>query len=303
MNWIKLNRGKIKVFGKKGKVLPKGMAEEHTSFLHSQLSNDIINLKNGQFNYNLWLTGKGEPKEEFYVYKKDDYYILDSSADAEKIIEQFNKIKLSLQVYFEDITDELNHLFIFGEDADRFLKDKFDVAVEKFHFIEKDGVIFANNPYRVGEKGFDIYGDIEKVIKELNKEDEIDEIQFDDIRIKNCIPKIHKELREGFHPLEANILDIAFSLTKGCYVGQEAIARVHFRGKTPRTLAKFSINGDVNENDKILSDEKSIGIITSVNFKKDTALGYILKAKLEEGKEFTAGNGKVKPENICEPKV
>ena len=303
MNWIKLNRGKIKVFGKKGKVLPKGVAEEHTSFLHSQFTNDIINLKEGEFNYNLWLTGKGEPREEFFVYKKGDYYILDTSTTAQTIIDQFNRIKLSLQVYFEDLTEELNHLFIFGDETEKFIKDEVGTDIEKFHFIEKEDLIIANNPYRIGERGFDIYGNVEKVIKKLKKEDEIDEKQFDDIRIKNCIPKIHKELREGFHPLEANILDIAFSLTKGCYVGQEAIARVHFRGTTPRTLEKFEIEGDINETDKIISDNKPIGVITSVNSKKDTALGYILKSKIENSNQFETSSGKLIYKNICNPKI
>ncbi len=303
MKWIILNRYKIKVYGKKGKVLPKGAVDEHTSFLQSILTNDIINLKENHFNYNLWLTGNGQPKEEFYVYKFKDHYLLDTDARADYIIHEFNKIKLSLQVYFENMTGLVRHLYIFGEGANEFISKTFDISLSNFEIHQEKEVFIARNPLRVGENGYDIIGSIYRILEILNKKDEITNREFEDIRIKNCVPRIHKELREGFHPLEANIVNYAFSLTKGCYVGQEAIARVHFRGKTPRTLAKFAIEGIVRENDKILGEDKPIGVITSINSKKTEALGYILRKHAEAGSEYRAGIGKVKFISECKLEI
>jgi len=115
----------------------------------------------------------------------------------------------------------------------------------------------------------------------------------EDIRIEKLIPRIRKELREGFSPLEAGLLSYGISLTKGCYVGQEAIARVYYRGRTPRTLAKFEIK-NVKEGDKIREDNKDIGLITSVNSKGDKALGYILRARAQVGKVLSCGAGEVR---------
>jgi len=299
MKWINLNRGKIKVYGKKGKVLPKGFVEEHISFLQSTLTNDIVALKDGEFNYNLWLTGNGQPKEEFYVYKEEDSFILDTDAEPEKIIKEFTKLKLSLQVFFENLTESFSHIYIFGKESENFIKELFNHVPEKFKFSKKDNIYIVNNPIRIGETGFDIFGQLEDILNKLPEDKRIDVDEFEDIRIKNCVPKIHKELKEGFHPLEANIGDYAFSFTKGCYIGQEAIARVYFRGRTPRTLAKFSIQGNVKEGDEIFDEDKKIGVITSVSAKSDNALGYILRAKAEENKEFKTKEGKVVVAGQC----
>ncbi|NPA52927.1 MAG: folate-binding protein YgfZ [Aquificae bacterium] len=299
MKWIKIDRTKIKVYGKKGKVLPKGFLEEHISFLQSTLTNDIASLKSGEFNYNLWLTGNGQPKEEFYVYRDDNFFILDTCADAKKIIDEFTKIKLSLQVFFEDLTLEYAHIYIFGEDSEKFLKNIFENIPEKFKFFKKDNIYIAQNPLRIGETGFDIFGKIEKIRDLFPKNQKIEEEEFEDIRIKNCVPKIHKELKEGFHPLEANIGQYAFSFTKGCYIGQEAIARVHFRGRTPRTLTKFVLQGDIKEDDQIFEGEKKVGVITSVSPKSEVGLGYILRTKLKEDTQFLTQKGKVKPQKEC----
>lgn len=67
----------------------------------------------------------------------------------------------------------------------------------------KEDVFLAKNPVRLKEIGFDLFGNIGKLIKELSEKAKVSEEEFEEERIKNCIPRIHKELREGFSPLEA----------------------------------------------------------------------------------------------------
>jgi folate-binding protein YgfZ len=98
-------------------------------------------------------------------------------------------------------------------------------------------------------------------------------------------------LREGYSPLEAGLLNIAISLTKGCYVGQEVIARIHYKGRLPRTLVLFK-GENLQEEQKVFDGEKEVGLITSVS-RKGLALGYILTTKLEEKREFSTATGKV----------
>ncbi|AAC07775.1 folate-binding protein YgfZ [Aquifex aeolicus] len=148
--------------------------------------------------------------------------------------------------------------------------------------------------------GFDLFGKIEDILKELPQDKEASVEDFEEERIKNCVPRIHKELREGFSPLEAGVLPYAISLNKGCYVGQEAIARVYFRGRTPRVLTKFEVIEQVKEEEKILEGNKAIGLITSVSPSGKMALGYILRAKFEKGKEYQTESGKVKAKGVCE---
>ncbi|MEN3027783.1 MAG: hypothetical protein ABDH29_00820 [Aquificaceae bacterium] len=100
--------------------------------------------------------------------------------------------------------------------------------------------------------------------------------------------------------MESCLLKQAISLTKGCYVGQAAIARVHYRGRLPRLLALFE-GHSVTEGEKVRSEDKDIGLITSVSPKRPLALGYILRAKAENQKEFITDRGNhIRLIQLCE---
>ena len=289
MKAIKLNRGKIKVYGKKSKLAIKGIAEEHKAFLHNLLTNDINNLKPFKFNYNLRLKGNGHPIDEFFVYNFGDYFLLDTNSNSERIIEEFTRLKLSMQVFFEDLTDTLTHIYIFGKETSDFVKEKFNLELNPFEFKYENNVLVARNFLRAGEEGYDIIAPSEDIDKLADSLEFITEEDFDYIRIKNCIPKIGKELKEGYLPLETPIYKYAINFNKGCYVGQEAIARVYFRGKTPRTLVKFENIDNIKEGEKLIQNDKKVGEITSVC--KDLSLGYMLRTFIKEGQEITTENG------------
>jgi len=302
MKWVKLKRSKIKVFGKPAKILMKGMTapEEHTHFLHSLLTNNVKALKPGTFNYNLWLRQNGQPVGDFFVYRVGDFFLLDTEKPAGEVIEEFEKLKLSLKVYFEDMTGSTEHIFIFGKGTSEFVKDAFGVSLEDFEVKEVGGILIARNPVRLKEEGYDLMGNLSVLSGKLPEEDEIGEKDFEDLRIERCVPRIGKELREGFSPLEAGVLSYAIDMNKGCYVGQEAIARVYFRGRTPRVLARLSLEGDVKEGAKLYDGDKAVGLVTSASSDGRKALGYVLRSVYEEGKEFRAEGGKARLERSCE---
>ncbi|MBK3333319.1 folate-binding protein YgfZ [Persephonella atlantica] len=292
MGWIQLNRYKIKVYGKKGKFSIKGMPSDDVAFLHNLLTNDIKGLKYGQFNYNLRLTGSGEPVSDFFVYREDDFFILDTNLSPEAVIQEFSRLKLSLNVSFELLSYE--HIFLFGKTAEIVTKS----FPENFQFIRQDDIYVAKNPVRYGIDGIDLFGNLSEVKKILPEEEKLTEMQAEDLRIRNCIPKIGKELKKGFHPLEANIL-YAFSFEKGCYVGQEAIARVHFRGRPPRTLVLFESSTFLSEEEKVFENEKPVGVITSVTSDKKVGLGYILRNSFQEDKVLRAETDSVRIIKQC----
>jgi folate-binding protein YgfZ len=299
MKWIELRRSKIKVFGKKSGLMMKGMTapEEHTHFLQGLLTNDIKSLREGSFNYNLWLKHNGAPVGDFFVYRFSDYYLLDTEEDAGKVIEEFNRLKLSLRVFFEDLSDSMSHRLVFGKGAREFVEGITGTeAPREFEFLYRGDILVANNPLRLREECYEIIGNLRGVNM---AGEEVSQEELEGLRIRRCIPRIHKELREGFSPLEAGVLEYAISLTKGCYVGQEAIARVHFRGRTPRVLARFELRGEVSEGDKLLEEGKAVGIITSKSPVDNSALGYVLRAKAQEGKEFISDSGTATLIRVC----
>ncbi|MDJ0749269.1 MAG: hypothetical protein QNJ11_07280 [Woeseiaceae bacterium] len=78
-------------------------------------------------------------------------------------------------------------------------------------------------------------------------------------------PYIGAEQAEGFtpHMLNLDLLD-AISLDKGCYTGQEIVARTHYKGATKRRTLRFSSAGPVKVGDKVMAAERSIGEVLNV---------------------------------------
>ncbi len=299
MKWIKLKRYRIKVSGYKTRIPMKGFvsAEEHTHFLHSLLTNNIKGLRQGSFNYNLQLKPNGQPVTDFFVYRRSDHYLLDTERSAKEVIEEFERIKLSLKVFFEDLTSNTEHIFVFGEGASDFVgKELGDIPAEG-KFLEKGNFIVAKNSLRLGLEGYDFIGDLKAV--RFPEEGKIEEFQYEDIRIENCIPRIGKELREGFFPMEAGILSCAVDMNKGCYIGQETVARIYYKGRIPRILVKFEVLGKVKEGDSIEKESKKVGIVTSVNSTGNLALGYLLKEISKRFTEFRVSQGKLKLISFC----
>ncbi len=286
MKAVDLSSNFLKVFGKKTKVMPKGFKEEpeDVAFLHGILSNDIRNLKLFNVSYNLLLDVNGNALRDFYVYRLEDYFLLSFSDDKEEVKNELIKLKLSLRVYFEDIN--LRSIFVW-ENPREFLKSI--SYSENSPIISKDPFLMViRNDFRIDEEGYDIIGD-EKAIESLNLKLS-DYEEFESKRIEAMVPKVNKELVEGIIPLEAGLLNKAISLSKGCYTGQEAIARVAYRGRLPRALCLFETDRALKEKEKIVED-KDIGFITSVHPKKPLALGYLLRSRISPHKTYQTESG------------
>ena len=191
------------------------MAEEHTAFLHNLLSNDIKGMADNTMTYNLWLRQNGFPIGEFYVLKLGNSYLLDTPLDRSFVLEEFSRLKLSMRVYFEAL--DMDHVFIFGEGARDFILSSFGVELKEGEAKELNGMLVARNDIRLREEGYDIIG--ENLNIDLKEEEGVKEEDFEHERILRMVPRLGKELKEGFSPLEACLLKYAISLTKGCYVG------------------------------------------------------------------------------------
>lgn len=111
-----------------------------------------------------------------------------------------------------------------------------------------------------------------------------DEAAFDFLRIEAGLPRYGRELTNDYIPLEANLWDDV-SFKKGCYTGQEIIARMESRGRLAKKLVKLRPAALVAAGDQLMADGKNAGVITSVAVGPDgpVALGYVKTAVLEAG--------------------
>ncbi len=90
-----------------------------------------------------------------------------------------------------------------------------------------------------------------------------DELEL--LRIRACTPRWGRELDERVLPAEAGLEERAISFTKGCYPGQEPIARLHYRGHPNRGLRVLEIEGSEPPayDAEVLHDDKVVGRVTS----------------------------------------
>ncbi|MHB8897087.1 MAG: CAF17-like 4Fe-4S cluster assembly/insertion protein YgfZ [Candidatus Geothermincolia bacterium] len=110
------------------------------------------------------------------------------------------------------------------------------------------------------------------------------------LRIQAGTPAWGKEIDDRVLPAEAGLTERAVSFTKGCYPGQEPIARLHYRGHANRTLRVLTLAELPAPDDELSYEGKSVGRITSAASSGDgaVALAYV-RREVPDDAELTVG--------------
>jgi folate-binding protein YgfZ len=125
-----------------------------------------------------------------------------------------------------------------------------------------------------------------EVLDERPDGDEVDDQEYERWRIENAVPRWGRELDEHVLPAEAGLTETHVSFGKGCYPGQEPIARQHYRGKVNRRLRVLETDGAVEPDAQIVFREKVVGRTTSAV--PGRALGYV-RTEVPEDAELEIG--------------
>ncbi len=87
--------------------------------------------------------------------------------------------------------------------------------------------------------------------------------ELERLRIRARTPAWGKEVDDRVLPAEAGLVERAVSLKKGCFPGQEPIARLHYRGHANRGLRLLEVEGAPPEEAEVVHGEKAVGRVTS----------------------------------------
>jgi len=112
-------------------------------------------------------------------------------------------------------------------------------------------------------------------------------------RIESGRPRFGVDLDETVIPEEGGLNDRAVSFTKGCYVGQETIARLHYRGRPNRRLCSLKLSGEAELGDALSNDEREVGTLTSVAISPEHGpIGLALvRREAQDGATLKVGEG------------
>jgi tRNA-modifying protein YgfZ len=135
------------------------------------------------------------------------------------------------------------------------------------------------------------YGVHAREVLDADAEGDIDELER--LRIEAGTARFGREIDDRVLPAEAGLVERAVSFTKGCYPGQEPIARLRYRGQANRRLAVFELEDDhaPTPETELRAGDKVVGRITSSV--PGLALGYVRK-EVEDGAVLSADGRLVK---------
>lgn len=233
---------------------------EAKDFLHGQVTNDILALEPGKGCYAAFLTHKGKMLGDLRVFDLGDELLLDCERVAlQELFNLLRRTKLGRDVELHKRTLEMTLLSVIGPDApDLAGPDEHDNAR-----VELGGKPVVAVRTDVGVDVFCWAEDREAVRGALDFPDG-DEALAEVVRVETGRPRYGVDLDDSVIPQEAGLNDRAVSFTKGCYVGQETVARLFYRGKPNRRLLGLKLDEPAPSGTELRLGEKVVGKLGSV---------------------------------------
>ena len=246
----------------RGKLALTG--SEAKTFLHGQVTNDIEGLEPGRGCYAAFLTHKGKMLGDLRVLDLGDELLLDTERVAlQELFNMIRRYKLGRDVELHKRTLELALLSLVGPDARRVAGAEDLVEEHANRRAELAGVPVVLVATDVGVDVFAPAESKDAVVAALGVP-VVEEAAAEVVRIERGRPRYGIDIDDGVIPQEAGLNERAVSFTKGCYVGQETVARLHYRGKPNRHLRGLRLSEPVAPGAELRVGEKVVGRLTSV---------------------------------------
>jgi folate-binding protein YgfZ len=240
---------------------------EAKAFLHGQVTQDIEGLQAGRGAYAAFLTHKGKMVGDLRVLDTGDELLLDTERSAlQDLFNMIRRFKLAMDVELHKRTLETALLSLIGPEARRIAGA---TDLPEIEHANAPGEI-GGHPVRlvVTDAGIDVLCAAERTegvrgALEAAGAVVVSEPAAEVLRVESGRPRWGHELDDGVIPQEAGLNERAVSFTKGCYVGQETVARLHYRGKPNRHLRGLRLSELVESGTPIRLGEREVGRVGS----------------------------------------
>jgi folate-binding protein YgfZ len=237
----------------RGKLVLRG--SEAAEFLQGQVTNDVEGLAPGTGCYALLLTHKGKVRVDMRILRGPDWIWIDSPKGGVPVLDHMLRTYgIGRDLRPEDVTEERTILSVLGPRARAELG--VDVPEEEHAFVAEDGLLHVAT-----DLGVDVIAPAGHAL------DGIEPVSADAaecLRVESGRPRLGLDFDSDTIPQEAALNERAVSFTKGCYVGQETVARLHYKGKPNRHLRGLRLSGPAARGDELRLGERAVGALGTV---------------------------------------
>jgi tRNA-modifying protein YgfZ len=272
----------------RGKLALSG--PEAKSFLTGQVTNDIEALVPGSGCYAALLTNKGKMLADLRVIDADDELWLDTERVAlQPLFDVIRRAMVGWQAELHKRTLQQALLSLIGPRA----AEAVGGAIGPEHANRRGELGGAEVLLVATDLGIDVVcatEDVERVRTAL-RVPEVPEADAEVVRVESGRPRYGVDVDDTTIPQEAGLNERAVSFSKGCYVGQETVARLHYKGKPNRHLRGLRLSAPVPSGTSLLAGEREVGRLgSSVVSPRHGPIGLALvRREAAPGDELTAG--------------
>ena len=278
--------------------------KDRVAFLNGLLTNDAAKIDEDGGQHSALLTPKARVLADLYLYRRIDSILIDTGySSPSKLKEEFDRFIITEDVQVKNSTDDLVLLTIQGPNAGRVIKDTLRMNVDQLkplHHAHLGPSTFINRD-RTGLGGYDLVlpsleaepvwqglllKQGESILKPVGNN------ALEILRLEAGYPKYGVDVDQDTIVLEAGFKD-AISFTKGCYMGQEVVARATHIGRVNKQLVQLEIDGSSppQSRSKLMGNGVEAGFVTSASFSPSlgrvAALGYANRDFAKQGTQLT----------------
>ena len=262
--------GEIKFCNYRPRALIKVTGSDALSFLQGQFTNEL-RQDPGSSTYGLWLNPKGKVVADSYVLRlaENEFFLASVASPAAVIRQRLEDYIVADDVALADETEAACGLALVGSGCGDMMEKIFGARPGAGQFARSgDALVFggrrtrAENYEIIGPEAA-VAGGRTRLLAQGCRETGGHEMEY--ARIADGLPSIPSDLGPGDLPNEGGLEESAISFTKGCYLGQEVMARLKNMGRVRRRLQVVVGNGAPPRLPALLyQGEKKIGEIRSL---------------------------------------
>jgi folate-binding protein YgfZ len=225
--------------------------EDSLGFLQGQSTNDLKRPGPSPATYTLWLNRKGKILADSFVLQEtpERFFLFSYSSPAAAILGRLETYIIADDVTLTDRTSEAVSAVLWGEGVVPALAPHHLAAPPPATFLQRDHQYILHGRHSrqlnldvvaAGEDPAAQIAALSAAVLEAGG-DVVDHNVLDRERIESCIPSVPADAGPKDLPQEAHLEEAAISYHKGCYLGQEVMARIRSMGQVRRTLAQVRL--------------------------------------------------------------